>query len=89
MIDIYLSIDNVDPKRLVPVQATGFQDLKTRIDEQDKMTSQYQKAVEVCIIYISYDIYPTRSVLFRFSIVCFLSNRIYKHSFQRSNGNTI
>lgn len=31
---------NPDPTRLVPVQATGFSDLKKRIEQQDQMVSQ-------------------------------------------------
>src|SRR5258708_7896142 len=38
---------NSPSSRLVPVQATGFHDLKLRLDEQDKTTSQHQKALEV------------------------------------------
>lgn len=38
---------NPDPSRFVPVQATGFEDLKKRIDDQEKTTVEHQKALEV------------------------------------------
>ena len=37
---------NPDPSRLVPAQAVGFQDLKSRIDEQDKITHQQTEQIE-------------------------------------------
>eukprot|EP01116_Phalansterium_solitarium_P012053 TRINITY_DN28007_c0_g1_i1.p1 TRINITY_DN28007_c0_g1~~TRINITY_DN28007_c0_g1_i1.p1 ORF type:complete len:450 (+),score=154.65 TRINITY_DN28007_c0_g1_i1:76-1425(+) len=37
---------NPDPKRLVPVQAVGFSDLKARVDEQDKTTTQIKDAIQ-------------------------------------------
>ncbi len=40
---------NPDPKRLVPVVASGFQDLKKRIEDQDKTSQAHEKALEVGI----------------------------------------
>jgi len=37
---------NPEPSRLVPVQATGFSDLRARIVEQDKMASNQEKALQ-------------------------------------------
>jgi len=45
--------DNPDPSRLVPVQATGFGDLKSRIAAQEEMTGQQQQALDEIGKYIS------------------------------------
>jgi len=37
---------NPDPSRFVPVQATGFQDLRLRVEEQNKITTEHVKALE-------------------------------------------
>lgn len=41
---------NPDPSRLVPVQATGFADLKKRVEDQDKTTQEHFKSLEVLLI---------------------------------------
>jgi hypothetical protein len=38
---------NPDPTRLVPVQATGFSDLKKRVEDQDRTTVEHFRSLEV------------------------------------------
>ena len=46
----YQAMDaNPDPRRLVPVQATGFQDLKKRVEEQEATALAHQRSLEVIV----------------------------------------
>lgn len=64
---------------MVPVQATGFKDLKLRIEEQDKTTALQQKALHVH--HLSYAIFLAHHR----SLVSFQDMQQYIHQLQQKH----